>query len=233
MITVLLAMLVDNDYLFLECIENVLSSNFGDFRIVGRAVGASEMMRKVPELNPQVVIIMTGADDGSDVMATETLYEQFPNLKVIVLSMSEDADTLSRLVQAGISAYLLRKCSVKELAESIVAVASGTYVLTPSMAGKLMETFRQQSKKVQTQEEFSLSEREKEILQCAAAGATNRQIAKRCRIKETTVKSHFRNILGKMEVRNRAGAVALASSKGLLTHIQMEFPYDDVDPTSQ
>jgi DNA-binding NarL/FixJ family response regulator len=229
MITILLVMLADDDYLFLECIENVISSDFDDFRIVGRVVGASEMMRKVHELDPDVVIIMTSADDDSDITATETLYEQFPNSKVVVLSTSEDADTLSRLVQAGVSAYLLRKCSIKELAESILAVASGTNVLTPSMVGKLMETFRKQSKKVHTEDSFSLSEREKEILQFAAAGASNRDIAKKCRIKETTVKSHFRNILGKMEVRNRAGAVALASSKGLLTHIQMELPYEDDD----
>ena len=230
MITVLPVMLVDDDYLFLECIENVLSNNYADFRIVGRAIGTAEMMRKVHELKPVVVIIITGADDDSEVTATETLCEQFPNLKVIVLSTSEDADTLSRLVQAGVSAYLLRRHSIRELAEYIQAVASGGYVLTPSLAGKLMETFRQQSKKATVEEPFSLSDREREILQFAAAGASNREIARRCRIKETTVKSHFRNILGKMEVRNRAGAVALASSKGLLTNIQMELRYDGDEP---
>lgn len=231
MITVLLVILVDDDYLFLECIENVLSNNFDDFRIVGRVVGASEMMRRVHDVMPDVVIIGIAADEDLGVMATEILCEQFPNVKVIILSTSEDAEILSRLVQAGVTAYLLRKCSIKELAESIREVASGTYVLTPSMAGKLMETFRQQSRKVQTEELFFLSEREKEILQFAATGASNREIAKKCRIKETTVKSHFRNILGKMEVRNRAGAVALASSKGLLTNVQMEFHCDNEELT--
>jgi len=230
MITVLLVILTDDDYIFLECIDNVLSNNYSDFTVVGRVVGASEMMRRVHDLIPEVVIIGIDADEDWGVTATETLCEQFPNVKVIVLSTSEDADILSRLVQAGVSAYLLRKCSIKELAESIQAVASGTYVLTPSMAGKLMETFRQQSKKVQTEEIFSLSDREREILQLAATGASNREIARRCRIKETTVKSHFRNILGKMEVRNRAGAVALASSKGLLANVQMELLYDDDEP---
>jgi len=230
MITVLLAMFVEDDYLFLECMESVLSNNFNDFRVLGRVVGTAEMKRRVHELNPEVVMVVTGANDDSEVMATEMLCQQYPNIKVIVLSSSEDANTLSRFVQAGVCAYLLRKHTVRELAESIMEVASGTYVLTPSMAGKLMETFRQQSKKSQVDDLFSLSEREKEILQFAAAGASNKEIAKRCRIKETTVKSHFRNILGKMEVRNRAGAVALASSKGLLTNVQVEFRYNTDGP---
>jgi len=220
MIRVMLVQLAEDDYLLLECIENVLSNNFNDFWIVGKVVGGAGMLRMVDELKPEVVIAVIGAYDDSGVTATETLRERFPNIKVIVLSTSEDADTLSRLVQAGVSAYLLRKCSIKELAESIQAVASGNYVLTPAMTGKLMETFRQQSQKIQTPELFSLSEREKEILQFAAMGASNKEIAKRCKIKETTVKSHFRNILGKMEVRNRAGAVALAISEGLLPNIQ-------------
>ena len=209
-------LLVDDDHLFLECLGNILSNDFNDFRIVGKVVGIAGMIRKIDELGPDVVIMGTGADNDSGVTATETLRERFPNVKVIVLSASQDVNALSRLVQAGISAYLLRKCSIRELAEAIVAVASGAYVLTPSVAGKLMEALRQQSKNVQKQDYFSLSDREKEILQLAATGASNKDIAGRCYISETTVKSHFRNILGKMEVRNRAGAVALAASRGLL-----------------
>jgi DNA-binding NarL/FixJ family response regulator len=207
-------LLVDEDFLFLECIEKVLTNDFNDFQIVGKVAGIAGINRKVDELKPDVVITGIGSDNDLDLI--ESLHEQCPQVKIIVVTSLKDINTLSRLVKSGVSAYLLRNCSIKELADSILTVISGTYVLTPAMVGKLMEAFRQQSKNIQKQEFFSLSDREKEILQLAATGASNKEIAGICYISETTVKSHFRNILGKMEVRNRAGAVALATSKGLL-----------------
>ena len=92
-------------------------------------------------------------------------------------------------------------------------------VLSPSMIGKLMEAFRRQSQEAQNQSIFSLSDREKEILMYVATGASNKEIAKRCHISETTVKSHLRNILSKMGVHNRAGAVSLATTMGILPKI--------------
>jgi len=79
-----------------------------------------------------------------------------------------------------------------------------------------MEEFRRQVKGGNKQEMYSLSLREREILALAAKGATNKEIAQKCYISETTVKAHFRNILGKMDVKNRASAVALATTKGIL-----------------
>ncbi len=214
-------LLMDDDHLFLQCLEYTLSKDYTDFRIVGKITANADIVRRVDELKPDVVVIGIRPEYDHAIEAIETLCEKYPSVKVIVLSVSEDGRNLSRMVQAGISAYLLRTCSIQELAESILAVASGTYLLTPSMAGKLMEALRQQSRNAKNQSIFSLSDREKEILQYAAMGASNKEIAGRCYISETTVKSHFRNILSKMDVRNRAGAVALATSSGILPKLKL------------
>lgn len=216
-------LVVDDDRLFLECLEYILSNDYNGFRIIGKTIDGSMAVKKVDEFKPNVVIMGLGTESDSGVAMTEAILEKFPNIKVIILSMSKDINVLSRVVRAGASAYLLKTCSIRELVESILAVASGACVLTPSMAGKLMEEFRQQNKNMQAQNFFSLSAREKEILQFAAVGASNKEIAEKCYISETTVKSHFRNILGKMEVRNRAGAVALATSKGLLPGVSRTY----------
>lgn len=215
-------LLMDDDQLFLECLEQTLGKDDSDFRIVGKISSNTDVVRRVGEIRPDIVVAGIHPQKDQGIETIETLREEYPDIKLIILSNSEDGNTFTRLIQAGISAFLLRNCSLKELSESIIAVASGTYVLTPSMGGKLMSAFRRQNHYVQNQVVFALSEREKEILQYAATGASNKDIAERCFISETTVKSHFRNILGKMDVRNRAGAVALATSTGILPKVSRE-----------
>jgi DNA-binding NarL/FixJ family response regulator len=215
-------LLIDDDHLFLECLEHTLSKDYDEFRIVGKFEFSTDIVDYVNELKPDVMIIGIRSNNDSSIQYIETLHEESPDIKVIALSVSEDGNNLLRLVNAGISAYLLRSCSIFELADSILSVVSGAQVLTPSMIGKLMEAFRRQSQNTQNQNIFSLSDREKEILKYVATGASNKEIAKSCYISETTVKSHLRNILSKLEVKNRAGAVSLATTMGILPRITRE-----------
>ena len=209
-------LLVDDDYLFLECLEHTLSKDYDDFRIVGKLDLCADLVNGVDELKPDVLIIGIRPNNDRSIEYIETIHEEYPGIKIIALSVSEDGHNLPRIINAGISAYLLRSCSIFELADSILSVVSGVQVLTPSMIGKLMEAFRRQSQNAQNQSIFSLSDREKEILMYVATGASNKEIAKSCYISETTVKTHLRNILSKMEVKNRAGAVSLATTMGIL-----------------
>ena len=215
-------LLVDDDYLFLECLEHTLSKDYDNFKIVGKLDLSADVVKGVDEINPDVIIIGIRPNSDLSIEYIETIHENYPEIKVIALSVSEDGNNLSRLINAGISAYLLRSCSIRELAESILSVINGIQVLTPSMIGKLMEAFRRQSHNAQNQSIFSLSDREKEILMYVATGASNKEIAQRCYISETTVKTHLRNILSKMEVKNRAGAVSLATTMGILPKISRE-----------
>ena len=215
-------LLVDDDYLFLECLEHTLSKDYDDFKIVGKLELSADLVNSVDELKPDVMIIGIRPNDERGIEYIETIHEENPGVKIIALSVSEDGNNLPRIINAGISAYLLRSCSIFELADSILSVVSGIQVLTPSMIGKLMEAFRRQSQNAQNQSIFSLSDREKEILMYVATGASNKEIAKSCYISETTVKTHLRNILSKMEVKNRAGAVSLATTMGILPKISRE-----------
>ena len=215
-------LLVDDDYLFLECLEHTLSKDYDDFKIVGKLDLSADIVNSIDEVKPDVIIIGIRPNSDLSIEYIETIHENYPQVKVIALSVSEDGNNLSRLINAGISAYLLRSCSIYELADSILSVISGVQVLTPSMIGKLMEAFRRQSHNAQNQSIFSLSDREKEILKYVATGASNKEIAKSCHISETTVKSHLRNILSKMGVQNRAGAVSLATTMGILPKISRE-----------
>ena len=215
-------LLVDDDYLFLECLERILSKDYDGFRIIGKLDLSADIVNNVEELRPDVMIIAIRPDNHHAIEYIDTIHEENPEVKIIALGVSEDANNLLRLVNAGISAYLLRSCSILEVVESILSVVSGVQVLTPAMTGMLMEAFRRQSHDMQNQGIFSLSDREKEILRYVATGASNKEIAQICHISETTVKSHLRNILSKMGVHNRAGAVSLAAALGILPKISRE-----------
>lgn len=215
-------LLIDDDRLFLELLEHTLNKDYDDFEIVGKLGLGPTIVNGVDILKFDVIIVGIRPNNDHNIEYIETLHDENPDGKIIVLSASEDSSNLPRLINAGISAYLLRSCSILELVESIRSVVNGVQVLTPSMIGKLMEAFRRQSSNAQNQNFFSLSDREKEILTCVATGASNKEIAKSCHISETTVKSHLRNILSKMGVHNRAGAVSLATTMGILPKISRE-----------
>ena len=215
-------LLVDDDHLFLELLEHTLRKDYKDFEIVGKFEFCTDIVDSIDELKPDVMIIGLRPNNDHGVELIKTIHEEYPEVKVIALSVSDDGTNLPQLINAGISAYLLRSCSILELVESIHSVVSGIQVLTPSMIGKLMEAFRRQAHNKHNQSLFSLSDREKEILKYVATGASNKEIAKSCHISETTVKAHLRNILSKMGVHNRAGAVSLATTMGILRQISPE-----------
>ena len=215
-------LLVDDDCLFLECLEHALNDESGDFRIAGKIAANIDALIMVDENRPDVVIVGMPVEEDRGIETIETLCKEYPEVKVVVLSASEDGNHLVRLVKAGISAYLLRTCSVRKLAEAILAVAGGNCVLTPSIAGKLMAILQEQNQHVKKQVVFSLSKREKEVLHYAAIGTSNKETARKCHIRENTVKTHFRNIMRKMHARNRAEAVALATSMRILPRISRE-----------
>jgi DNA-binding NarL/FixJ family response regulator len=215
-------LLIDDDHLFLELLEHTLREGYDNFEIVGKFELNTDIVDSVDELNPDVMIIGIRPNNDHSIELIEIIHEEHPEVKMVALSVSEDGANLPRLINAGISAYLLRSCSILELVDSILSVVSGVQVLTPSMIGKLMEAFRRQSHNLHDQGIFSLSDREKEILGYVATGASNKEIAQRCLISETTVKSHLRNILSKMGVHNRAGAVSLATTMGILPKVFRE-----------
>jgi DNA-binding NarL/FixJ family response regulator len=152
--------------------------------------------------------------DSDGLEAARIIRDSCPGAKLLILSASDAEEHLFRALKCGVSAYLLKTVKLSELAESIKLVANGESVLSPPLIKKLICKFC--ADPVKNRQLSSLTQREMEILQMAAGGASNKEIAERCYISVTTVKAHFRNILGKLEVKNRTGAVALIGASGLL-----------------
>ena len=189
-----------------------------EFRVIGDATNTSEAVAKLGELQPDIVIMDIFMPGGEGVEAINLMRQKFPDVKVIVFTLSDKEEDFLRAMRAGARAYLLKSIETAELIESVHLVATGHAIVSPLMAFRLPEEFGNTNTR-NRQGVNSLSLREKEVLCLVAQGASNKEIAVKCYVSQTTAKAHLRRILEKLNVRNRAHAAATGISKGLLNQI--------------
>jgi len=136
---------------------------------------------------------------------------------VIMLTVSDEEADLYEAVKGGAAGYLLKDSSIDEVAQGVRVVAEGQSLVSPSMAVKLIDEFKQMSKPDRGQVPgIRLTDRELEVLRLVATGMNNREIAKKLFISENTVKNHVRNMLEKLQLHSRMEAVMYAVREKLL-----------------
>ncbi len=201
--------------------------------VVAEAADAGEALRHVAQHQPDVVLLDNHLPGVHGIDALPQLLAAQPALKVLMLTVSEDANDLARALSAGASGYLLKTAEGNELVDAIERVQRGESVVSPEMTGKLVAAYRQA---LATATEASppssaapapaaqaapapaagplsrLSPRERDILREIARGASNKEIARTLDIAETTVKIHVQHILRKLNLTSRVQAAVMASS---------------------
>jgi NarL family two-component system response regulator LiaR len=184
---------------------------FDDLELVGEANNGEEAVRKVKELNPDVVLmdLVMPKMDGAE--ATEEIMDYDPDLKVIALTSFKEKDLIERVMEAGAIGYLLKNVGADELAEAIRDAEEGKPTLAPEAAQALIQKTRKPKNQVE-----ELTPREKEVLQLMGEGLTNPQIAEELVISNSTVKFHVSSILGKLNVESRTEAVVYALKHDLI-----------------
>lgn len=211
MIRVLVA---DDHPVFREGLASLLQ-RYPEFKVVGQAANGNEAIAKAKQSQPDVVIMDICMPGGNGVAATMALQRTLPQVKVVMFTISDRDNDLFDAIKAGARGYLLKSVDLEELIDSIKLVAEGEAIISPAMAGRLLDEFRQ-GKERMGKDPGELSRRETEVLQLVAEGTNTKQTANLLYISETTVKTHLRSIMQKLHARNRAEAVALAANKGLL-----------------
>jgi DNA-binding NarL/FixJ family response regulator len=203
-------LIVDNHTLFRQGLVSLLQSEPG-FEVVGEAGSGEEALALVPRIQPDVVLMDVKMPGIGGVEATRRLAEAMPQARVLMLTVSEEEESLFAAIQAGARGYILKSADADELLEAIRHVHAGEAMISPVMTFRLMQALRNGGVHSPLPE-LPLTSREQDVFQLLAQGASNRQIAKALTITENTVKTHVRNILEKLELRNRSEVAAYARS---------------------
>lgn len=186
-----------------------------DFEVVGEAGTGIEVVKKVTELEPDVVLLDLEMPELDGVGALERLREQKPDVRTLVFTAFDTDERILGAVQAGAKGYLLKGAPRDELFKAVRVVHSGESLLQPVVASKLLQQVSHQQTQPTTEIE-ALTPRELEVLQLLAQGLQNKEIAAELVISERTVKFHVSSIMGKLGAGNRTEAVTIAAQQGLV-----------------
>jgi DNA-binding NarL/FixJ family response regulator len=174
--------------------------------VVGEAATGEEAVRLVREHDPDVVLLDVRMPVMDGVAAAG---EISPGTPVLMLTYTEDADTVKRAIRAGASGYLVHgRFTAEELVSAVLAVAEGQGVLSPAVAPVLLQAVRTEPVATDQTVLDDLTTREREVMTLVAAGVSNADIARRLFLAEKTVKNHLNRIYAKLGVTNRSEAMA-------------------------
>ena len=201
-------LLADDHTVVRDGLSGMFAAEAG-FVVVGQAGDGAEAIRLAQELDPDVVLMDLRMPGMDGLAAIRELARRGIRSRVLVLTTYDTDSYVLPAIEAGATGYLLKDAPRADLFAAARAAARGESVLSPAVANRLMQ-------RVRTPDAGGLSQREREVLELVAAGNTNREIAGGLFISEATVKSHLLNLYAKLEVNDRAAAVAEGYNRGLL-----------------
>jgi DNA-binding NarL/FixJ family response regulator len=213
-------LIADDHALFRDGLRSLLEAWGVD--VVAEAANGREAVDGVRRLRPDIVLMDLNMPVLDGLAATRLISAEQPDVKVVILTASEEDADLFEAIKSGAQGYLFKNLASDELIRLLEGVARGEPALTPALARKLLVEFAQPAAAAPARPAAiegldALTEREREVLDLLVQGVTsNRELAERLVISENTVKYHLRNILDKLHVQNRAQVVAFAARHGMV-----------------
>lgn len=210
-------LLADDQTLFRKAIAALLESS-ANFEVVGEAEDGVQAVEKARQLQPDLVLMDVRMPRCNGIEATRRIKLEFPNIKIVILTVSDEDDDLFEAIKSGAQGYLLKNLRPEALFDYLEGVFRGEVALTAAVATRVLNEFLRLSSQPPTLSSVLevLTPREREILRLVAQGSSNKEIAAVLSIVEGTVKNHLHHVLEKLHLRNRAQAAASALRDGLL-----------------
>lgn len=213
--TPITVLLVDDHTLFRSGIRSLLQRH-PEFSVVGEAADGVEGIKRAQQLQPQVILLDLNMPGMSGVETLQLLLQDCPGSAVVMLTVSEDAEDLSVALKAGASGYLLKNIDTDYLTRAIRRAAAGETVVAEAMTAKLVAQLQGGAAAPAAVSELDkLTPREREILACLARGDSNKGIARKLDVAESTVKIHVQNVLKKLKLSSRVQAAVYAVEHGI------------------
>ena len=195
-------MVADDFPLVRDGIVRALDADIG-IEVIGQAAGGREALQLAETLRPDVLILDLRMPDVGGMAVLDKLRMSMPNIRVLVMTASEQAGTMLDAIAAGAAGYLSKRSSGEELRQAVISVHAGGSVITPSLAGHLLKEFSS-SARGESSSIRPLQGRELEVLRLVAQGNTDNEIAGALYISPRTVQNHLTRIREKTGLRRRS-----------------------------
>ncbi|MBM6930069.1 response regulator transcription factor [[Clostridium] spiroforme] len=216
-------MIADDQELIRQSLEIVLSAH-EDINVVSTACDGFEVLEKVKENKPDVILMDIRMPKMDGVYCTKMIKEQYPQIKIIILTTFDDDEFVFSALKYGASGYLLKGVSMEELYKSIRTVVNGGAMINPDIATKVFKLFSQMAIsnyaiQVDRKNVDSISKAEWKVIQQVGYGFSNKEIAKNLFLSEGTVRNYLSVILSKLELRDRTQLAIWAVQTGQTTRM--------------
>ena len=209
-------LIVDDHPVFRDGLRGLVQ-RADDLELVGEAETGAEAIAVAAGKHPQIVLMDLRMPEMSGIEATRAILAAEPEIGIVILTMSEDDESLFAAMRAGARGYIPKDADSEEILRAIRAAAVGEAIFGASIARRVIAYFA--AGRAMAPDPFpDLTERENEILELIAQGRPNGEIASRLGITDKTVRNHVANVFNKLQVADRAQAIVRAREAGLGRH---------------
>ena len=210
-------LICDDHALFRQGIKSILELE-SDFRIIGEASTGREAIRYALETQPDIILMDIQMPELDGVEATKEILSEYPEAKVIILTMYRQDTYVFEAIKAGAMGYMLKDADANDLIASIRRVANGETLLNADIAASILEDFGKVTLEMpdnHNQKLSELTERETAILRYLAKGVSNQEIAEALNVSEKTIRNRLSEIFSKLRLNNRTQAALYALKEGI------------------
>jgi len=214
--TTVRVLIVDDDDLMRAGLRGILASDEG-IEVVGEERDGRDAAYRTRLVEPDIVLMDVRMPDLDGISATREVLAAHPEVRVVILTTFEQDDYIFGALSAGASGFLLKRTAPEDLIAAVHTVAAGDSLLSPSVTSRVIEHMaaRPGPSTAGDQRLDELTAREREVLELMARGLSNGEIASELVIEESTVKTHVKRVLAKLEARDRVQAVIFAHEHGI------------------
>ena len=204
----------DDNKNLLDSLFQLINGSSG-FECVGAFPNCNELINDLIKSKPDVVLMDIEMPGMSGIEAVLVIKSNFPKVKILMETIFEDDEKVFATICNGAEGYILKNTPPVEILEAIKEIYEGGAPMTPSIAFKVLKMFRNKTSSTNI-EDFLLTDREKEVLNCLIKGMSYKLIAEKCFISVETVNGHIRNIYKKLQVHSKGEAVAKAIKRNIV-----------------
>lgn len=207
--------IADDHQMFIDGLKSLLSTN-NQIELVGEANNGKQLLELLANTSTDIVLMDVNMPEMDGVEATKQLAQNYPHIKVLMLTMFNTRDYIEKLLKAGAHGYILKNTGKEELFEAIEKVMAGESYFSKEVTERIMEGLQRKKTIEKDPMMVELTDREKEVLKLIVQEMTSNEIAEKLFISFHTVETHRKNLISKLGVKNIAGLVKYAFQQGLV-----------------